>query len=79
MSAANTAEKLGAVTTAEFDRRKNALLRRTRRSGRAAAAWRCTLCQGRIDVELKFDAHDKECGSVGRCRTPGCIHWEDRP
>lgn len=74
MNAFNTARALPA---GDLESRKNQLLRRTRRSGRAESSWRCTACGGRIDIRLKFDVNDKECGSVGVCRTAGCIHWEE--
>lgn len=77
MRPSNTAEKLPSLNATALEQRKNALLRRTRRSGRGEAAWRCTLCGGRIDVRLKFDANDKEAGSRGACRTVGCLTWED--
>ncbi len=77
MSTANAAEKITAMPAADFERCKNALLRRTRRAGRSAASWRCTLCGSRIEVQLLLDDNDKETGSRGACRTAGCLHWED--
>ena len=77
MSTSNAAEVLAALPERKLRQVKDSLLRQTRRSGRAAGAWRCRICGGRVDVSIRFDDYEKETGNTGQCRTPDCIHWRD--
>jgi hypothetical protein len=53
------------------------LIGRFRQSGRTGVSFRCTVCGGRCDVEARRDAAGAVVGSVGRCRTPNCLAWEE--
>ena len=44
-----------------------------------AGAWRCHVCGGRVDVtgRTRFTGRAEITTTRGKCRTPGCLDWED--
>jgi hypothetical protein len=53
------------------------LISRFRMSGKSAVSFRCTVCNGRVDVEGTPGRGGQVTGSHGKCRTANCIAWEE--
>ena len=56
---------------------KRSVLLRMHTAGAARGAYRCTACGGRCEAQAEYDDDGNITRSRGKCRTPGCITWED--
>lgn len=56
---------------------KRSVLRRMHTRGAVRGAYRCTACGGRCEANAEYDDAGNITRSRGKCRTPGCIAWED--
>lgn len=56
---------------------KDALKRQLERSFRDEGSYRCVECRSRVEIAWRYDANNQIVGSTGKCRTAGCITWED--
>ncbi|WP_130617963.1 hypothetical protein [Dyella amyloliquefaciens] len=65
------------VDTRAGQRAKSAVLAQARRWQATTGCYRCTCCKSRVEVEVKYDAAGAITASKGKCRTPGCIAWEE--
>lgn len=55
------------------------LISRFLREGLVAVAWRCRVCGGRVDIHRNESNTGRAhvASTIGKCRTPGCLDWED--
>ena len=52
------------------------IMARFRLQGVTARSYRCTVCNSRVDVNVRHDAAGCAVGHTGKCRTPNCLNWE---
>jgi hypothetical protein len=65
------------VATPAGQRAKASVINAAVRMGRTGGAFRCTACRGRCEVHVTYNVKGEMTRTRGKCRTPGCIEWED--
>lgn len=65
------------MDTVQGKQAKRSVLRRMHTRGAQRGAYRCTACGGRCEAKADYDDAGNITRSRGKCRTPGCIAWED--
>ncbi len=65
------------VDTAAGKKAKASVIKNAVRRGWAWGALRCTCCGGRCDVHITYNDAGEPASTRGKCRTEGCIAWED--
>ncbi|MEN6538892.1 MAG: hypothetical protein ABFC67_04705 [Mizugakiibacter sp.] len=73
-----TAQGVQLIKTAAGQTAKRWALGRAKYLHASMGAYRCRCCGGRIDIEgIEYGENGEIAHSRGKCRTPGCIEWED--
>ena len=64
---------------AQLIRAEMLLISRFLREELQAVAWRCRVCGGRVDIRRNESNTGRAhvASTIGKCRTPGCLDWED--
>lgn len=65
------------METAAGKAAKRNVLRLAQRYSATSGSYRCTACRSRCTVKVEYDDAGNIVHSSGRCRTAGCIAWEE--